>query len=61
MTSDTGRCSTSSTYQAGQAIVWRDAVSMWFFKASGIPDSKGRVGHSPGRKEAEAARLEGTS
>jgi alpha-glucuronidase len=47
------------TYQAGQAIVWRDAVSMWFFKAAGIPDSKGRVGHSPGRKEAEAARLEG--
>ena len=49
----------SSTYQAGQAIVWRDAVSNWFFKASGIPDSKGRVGTYPGRMEAEAARLDG--
>jgi alpha-glucuronidase len=46
-------------YQAGQAIVWRDAVAMWFFKTSGIPDGKGRVGRYPGRIEAEAARLSG--
>jgi len=47
------------TYQAGQAIVWRDAVAMWFFKASGIADAKGRVGTYPGRLEAEDARLTG--
>jgi alpha-glucuronidase len=49
------------TYQAGQAIVWRDAVSMWFFKTSGIADAKGRVGKYPGRLEAEDARLSGYS
>ena len=32
---------------------------MWFFKASGIADSQGRVGTYPGRQEAEAARLDG--
>jgi alpha-glucuronidase len=32
-------------YQAGYAIVWRDTVVKWFFKESGIPDVKGRVGH----------------
>jgi alpha-glucuronidase len=32
-------------YQSGHAIVWRDAVVNWFFKKSGIPDAKGRVGH----------------
>lgn len=46
-------------YQAGQAEVWRDAVSNWFLKASGIPDAKGRVGNYPGRIEAEAAKLDG--
>jgi len=46
-------------YQAGQAEVWRDAVSNWFLRASGIPDAKGRVGNHPGRMEAESARLEG--
>jgi alpha-glucuronidase len=46
-------------YQAGQAEVWRDAVSNWFLRASGIPDAKGRVGRYPGRMEAESARLEG--
>jgi len=40
-------------YQAGQAEVWRDAVSNWFWKASGIPDAKGHVGSYPGRIEAE--------
>jgi alpha-glucuronidase len=46
-------------YQAGQAEVWRDAVNTWFAKASGIPDAKGRVGHYPGRYEAESMKLEG--
>jgi alpha-glucuronidase len=46
-------------YQAGQALVWRDAVAGWFFRTSGIPDAQGRVGHYPGRYEAETMRLEG--
>ena len=46
-------------YQAGQAIVWRDAVAGWFFKTSGIADSRGRVGAYPGRIEAESATLVG--
>jgi alpha-glucuronidase len=47
------------TYQAGQAIVWRDAVTSWFARASGIPDAQGRVGHHGGRIEAESAVLSG--
>jgi alpha-glucuronidase len=50
---------TQLEYQAGQAEVWRDAVSNWFMKASNIPDTKGRVGHYPGRTEAEAMTLDG--
>jgi alpha-glucuronidase len=46
-------------YQAGQAQVWRDAVANWFLRASGIPDEKGRVGHYPGRFEAESMQLDG--
>lgn len=46
-------------YQAGQATVWRDAVNNYFFKASNIADSRGRVGNHPGRTEAEAMRLDG--
>jgi alpha-glucuronidase len=46
-------------YQAGHAIVWRDGVCNWFFQISGIPDQLGRVGHYPGRIEAEAMQLEG--
>ncbi len=46
-------------YHAGQAQVWRDAVNNWFHRASGIADAKGRVGHHPGRIEAEAMTLEG--
>ncbi len=48
-------------YQAGQAVVWRDAVNTWFARASTIPDAKGRVGHYPGRVEAEAMTLDGYS
>jgi alpha-glucuronidase len=46
-------------YQSGQAIVWRDAVSNWFLRASKTPDAKGRVGKYPGRTEAESMTLEG--
>ncbi|QHN03758.1 glucosiduronase [Granulicella sp. WH15] len=41
------------TYQAGHAIVWRDAVNDWFHRISGIDDTAGRVGHHSGRIEAE--------
>jgi alpha-glucuronidase len=47
------------TYQAGQAEVWRDGVNNWFFRASAIPDAKGRVGRHPGRYEAESMKLDG--
>ena len=46
-------------YQAGHARLWRDAVCSWFLRMSGIADAKGRVGHFPGRVEAEAMTLEG--
>src|SRR5271170_2269900 len=46
-------------YQAGHAIVWRDAVSNWFLRMSGIPDAKGRVGSYPDRIEAESMQLRG--
>jgi alpha-glucuronidase len=41
-------------YQAGHAIVWRDAVNNWFLWISGIPDATGRAGRFPGRVEAES-------
>jgi alpha-glucuronidase len=46
-------------YQAGHAIVWRDAVVNWFHKESGIPDAQGRVGFHPHRLEAEDMQLSG--
>jgi alpha-glucuronidase len=46
-------------YQLGHAIVWRDAVCNWFFRVSGIPDAKDRVGHYPNRVEAESMQLQG--
>jgi alpha-glucuronidase len=46
-------------YQSGQAQVWRDAVTSWFLKTSGIADAQGRVGKYPSRTEAEAMTLEG--
>jgi alpha-glucuronidase len=46
-------------YQAGHAIVWRDAIVQYFLKETGIPDALGRAGHYPGRLEAEDARLTG--
>jgi alpha-glucuronidase len=46
-------------YQAGHAIVWRDAICNWFLRTSGIPDEKGRVGNHPERMEAEGMQLRG--
>jgi alpha-glucuronidase len=46
-------------FQAGHAVVWRDAVTEWFTKMSGIPDAKSRVGDYPGRIEAESMQLDG--
>ncbi|MGC0779075.1 MAG: alpha-glucuronidase family glycosyl hydrolase, partial [Candidatus Acidiferrum sp.] len=46
-------------YQAGHAIVWRDAICNWFARTSDIPDERGRVGHYPGRVEAEDMELHG--
>jgi alpha-glucuronidase len=46
-------------YQAGHAIVWRDAVTNWFLRMSGVPDGKGRVGDYPDRVEAESMQLRG--
>jgi len=48
-------------FQAGHAVVWRDAVTEWFTKMSGIPDERGRVGHYPGRIEAESMQSDGYS
>ena len=50
---------TQLEYQAGQAVVWRDAVTRWFHRSSGIADAQARVGTYPNRVEAEAAALEG--
>jgi alpha-glucuronidase len=46
-------------YEAGHAIVWRDAVTAWFQNISGIPDKLGRVGHYPDRIEAESMQADG--
>ncbi len=46
-------------YQAGHAIVWRDAICDWFLQTSGIPDAQRRVGNHPDRFEAEAMQLKG--
>jgi alpha-glucuronidase len=47
------------TYQAGHAMVWRDAICTWFARESGIPDTQRRVGHNPDRREAEEMQLDG--
>jgi alpha-glucuronidase len=46
-------------FQAGHAIVWRDAINNWFQHISGIPDAQGRVGHDKGRTEAEFMQSSG--
>jgi alpha-glucuronidase len=52
---------TLQRYQADYAIVWRDAITRWFFRMSGVPDDKGRVGHSPERIPASGMTLDGYS
>jgi alpha-glucuronidase len=47
------------SYQAGHAIVWRDAICSWFLRESGIPDARGRAGNFRGRTEAETMTLNG--
>lgn len=46
-------------YQAAYAIVWRDAITRYFHKMSGIADDKGRVGHYPDRVVSARMNLEG--
>jgi alpha-glucuronidase len=46
-------------YQAGHAIVWRDAICTYFLAMSGIPDPRGRAGNHPDRIEAETMQLQG--
>jgi alpha-glucuronidase len=46
-------------FQAGHAVVWRDAINSWFQRTSGIDDAEHRVGHAAGRIEAEAMTAEG--
>jgi alpha-glucuronidase len=40
-------------FQAGHALVWRDAINTWFERISSIPDKQGRVGQDPNRIEVE--------
>jgi alpha-glucuronidase len=46
-------------YEAGHAVVWRDAVTAWFQHISGIPDKLGRIGIYPDRIEAESMQSDG--
>jgi alpha-glucuronidase len=46
-------------YQAGHAIVWRDAICNYFLRLSGMPDVHERVGNYADRIEAEAMQLDG--
>jgi alpha-glucuronidase len=46
-------------YQAGHAIVWRDAITRWFAKISGIADDQDRVDHYPNRTPAAEMQLDG--
>ncbi|KAL2834807.1 putative alpha-glucuronidase A [Aspergillus pseudoustus] len=46
-------------YQAGHAVVWRDAVTSFYHNLSGIADQHDRVGHHPWRIEAEDMTLDG--
>ncbi|KAI2779950.1 glycoside hydrolase family 67 protein [Daldinia loculata] len=47
------------TYQAGHAIVWRDAINEFYHNLSGIADAQDRVGKHPWRVEAESMTLRG--
>ena len=54
-----GQVLASLEYQAGHAVVWRDAICNWFLRTSGIPDARGRAGNYPERVEAEAMQMKG--
>jgi len=45
-------------YQAGHAVVWRDAINNWFLWLSDIADANGLAGRFPGRIEAESMARE---
>ncbi|KAF2866273.1 glycoside hydrolase superfamily [Massariosphaeria phaeospora] len=47
------------TYQAGHALVWRDAINQFYYNLSEIPDEAKRVGNHPYRIEAEKMSLSG--
>ncbi len=46
-------------FQAGHALVWRDAIDNWFQRISTIQDDQHRVGHDPYRIEAEDMKAVG--
>ncbi|HMP04805.1 MAG TPA: alpha-glucuronidase family glycosyl hydrolase [Lacipirellulaceae bacterium] len=46
-------------FQAGHAVVWRDAICRWFRNKSGIDDQHQRVDNYPHRHEAEELNLTG--
>lgn len=46
-------------FQTGHAIVWRDAITRYFARMSGIPDDLHRVGHYPGRVPSGEMKLDG--
>ena len=46
-------------YQAGHSLVWRDSVSNFYRRKSGIEDKEGRVGRYKHRIEAEGMELDG--
>jgi len=46
-------------YQAGHAVVWRDAIDRWFKQVSGIADDKHRIDHDPNRIAASQMQLDG--
>ena len=46
-------------YQAGHALVGRDAIVGYYHNLSSIPDEQGRVGNHPYRIEAENMALDG--
>ncbi|KAF2729755.1 alpha-glucuronidase [Polyplosphaeria fusca] len=46
-------------FQAGHALVWRDAINQFYHNLSEIPDDHERVGNHPYRIEAEKMSLNG--
>lgn len=46
-------------FQTGHAIVWRDAITRYFARMSGIPDDLHRVGNYPGRISSGQMTLDG--